>query len=340
MPSDPRIEMALGALKGPIDDYRSALVTTAEEVRGFLADQRSRSFSSVTSVAAGLGQFAAGRIDVDRFSTLMADSTPHDPATLEKVEKAFDVLRVLAAGGDDLFQVKLKSGSRLRDLVGARLAEIGRAFAAARVAGLASAGSLAAGRENNLLAPLGFEFWTQAERRMAPPLVVQLDGADLRPGELIEFLDGAQKIVLVVNGEMAPAPLVRLITPTTFVLQTAAEQGLDRFSASAGPAVAALVPEGAAQFVHDPAGGAEPWERLKLFHLPAAAPKRPVGGLSPRQQKEELDQLLLLARRPSGEAAPAPAPNGEAAVTATTSDTPVDKLAAWLLTQADLSNLE
>jgi hypothetical protein len=163
---------------------------------------------------------------------------------------------------------------------------------------------------------------------------VELDGAALRAGELAEFLDGNVKILLVARGATPPAPLVRLITPATFVLQTSGEQGLDRFAEFQGPAVAAIVPDGCAQFVHDPDAGPELWERIEIVHIPDAAPGRAIGGVSAFQMTEELHQLKTLgrARGPEaeeGEAVPAPA-----------GEDPADKLAAWLLSRADLNGIE
>ncbi len=339
MPSDPRNETALRALADPIERYRSAVVSTVEEVRGYLARHRPGGDLVDGSVAAGLGEFAAGRIDLGRFAKLLSDSGPEDPERLRQVEKAFDILRVIAAGGDDLFQVSVKPGARLRDAIAQRWSEIGRAFAAARVAAMATGGRLNTNGAEKLLEPLRFEFWNDAERHLAPPLVVEVDGADLRAGELAEFLDGNVKLVLVVRGEMTPAPLVRLITPSTFVLQTADDTGLDRFSAFAGPAVAALVTEGAARFIHDPSCGPEPSQRLELIAVPEATPRRRIGGTSVRQQRDELDMLVSLARASTATASEAPAEGAEAVAPAAAED-PVNKLAAWLLSQADLTKLE
>ncbi|MGD2216963.1 MAG: hypothetical protein PVJ64_09405, partial [Gemmatimonadales bacterium] len=270
-----------------------------------------------------------------RFSSLTkTGGREGDPEAVRKVEKALDILRTIAAGDDDAFYLKVKPGTRLRDALAGRWAEVGRGFAAARLAGMARAGNLNSKNEDELLAPLGFERWSQAERQLAPPLVVELEGTDLHAGDLAEFLDGNVKIVLVVTGEAAAAPLVRLITPSTFVLQTASEAGLDRFAASEGPAVAALMPGSAAQFIHDPAAGSLPAERIELISLPEGKPKKAVGGISVRQQLDELEQLKALASDAPAEAAEAEAAVAPAGPVASK----VDKLAAWLLSQADLSD--
>lgn len=333
MPSDPRIEIAFKHLAPAIDRFRSTVVSAAEEVRGYLASREAGAGGGKAAV--GLGQFAAGRIDYDRFAGLLTATGVEDPATLKTVEKALDILRLISAAENDLFHVRVKPGGRLREAVANRLAEIGRGFAAARVAGKATLGSLNSGSGGDQLALLSFERWNGAERKLAPPLVVEVGGADLHTGGLVEFLDGSLKIVLVVGGPAAPAPLSRLITPGTLVLQTADAVDLHRVTEAAGPAVAALMPPGAARFVHDPLGGAAPWERLTLLEVPAGKPKKPVGGISVWQQVEELAQLEALARRPgAGDVAE------DAAAAAAVTESPVDKLAAWLLSQADLKNLD
>lgn len=334
MPSDPRIEVALEHLRPLIDAFRSTVVSTAEEVRGYLASRQSDERSASRNVAVGLGQFASGRIDYDRFAAFLTTDSPDDPATLARVEKAYDVLRTISAAETDLFHLRVKPGSRLREAVAGRLAQIGRGFAAARLAGQAQTGSLNSGSDDKLLAPLGFERWTGAERKLAPPLVIEVDGADLHGGDLIEFLDGSLKLVLVVHPPMSPAPLVRAITPSVVVLQTRDATGLERFVKAGGPAVAALVPSGAACFIHDPMRGLEIWERLEVLELPGSKPKAGLGGLSLWQQFEELEQLQALARRPEGQPAEA------GATLATAPENPVDKLAAWLLSQADLKDLD
>jgi len=95
------------------------------------------------------------------------------------------------------------------------------------------------------------------------------------------------------------------------------------------------MPDGAARFVHDPGGGPQLWQRLTVAHLPAA-PRAAVGGHSVAQQADALGQLKALATRPpEPEATPVPA-GGSAAEAA---GSPADKLAAWLIDQADLEDL-
>jgi hypothetical protein len=232
--------------------------------------------------------------------------------------------------------VDVPAGGDLRAGVARALADLGRAFGAVRTFEVARSGGRRAGEAAAALDGFPYARWSRGERRAAPPLVVAVDGADLRAGVLAEFLDGAQKIVLVVRGPCAPAALVRLVTPGTFVLQSADGTGLDRFAEWGGPGIAALVPDTAARFAHDPAGGAAAWQRLSVAHLPEGDPRISVGGASGAQQAEELRQLRMLAARPE-------APPGAVAVpvagAAPQAADPADKLAAWLLSQVDLSDL-
>ncbi len=332
MPSEERVKAALEAVAGVLEKHRSAVITTAEEVRGFLSAHRSQEETGDNGVAAGLGAFATGRIDSSRFASL-TDSEASDPETLSKVEAAFDILRQVSTGDDEAFYIELPKGGRLRDAIAARLAEIGRAFAAARVASLATVGALSNGKGADL-EPLAFDAWNSGERRLAPPLVVELDGADLRAGDLAEFLDGDMKIVLLVNGQAPPAPLVRLITPSIFVLQTSDEAELKKCADAEGPAVAALMPAGAARFVHDPSRGKSLAQRLEVQELPDKPVRKKLGGISAFEQNEELEQLRALAAAgpAADEAAAAGAPGEQM--------TSVDKLAAFLLQQTDLSDVE
>jgi hypothetical protein len=121
------------------------------------------------------------------------------------------------------------------------------------------------------------------------------------------------------------------------VLQTSDGQGLDRLAAWDGPGIAALVPESAARFVHDPAAGGAHGKRLSITAVPEQVPRRAVGGLSAAQQTEELGLLRSLAVADARDGAPAAA--ATAAEGGGPRPEPADKLAAWLLSQVDLSDL-
>ncbi len=333
MPSDDRVELALAALAGQRDAFRAALGTTAEQVQSFLNENRGSENGKANRIASELGPFAAGRFDTDRLATLFESELHVDGLTLETIEQARDTITELAKRNHDLFVTHVKPGGDIRDTVARALEEIGRAFGAVRIFELTKSGSHRGNEHARSLGSFPFVKWSKGERRLAPPLVVTVDGADLRAERLAEFLDGAQKLVLVVRGSCAPAPLVRLITPSTFVIQTTDGSGLDRLAAHDGPGIGALVPGDAALFVHDPAGGAQIAARLTVTRLPERDPRMSIGGLSGQQQAEELRQLRALAAAPA-----ASGPSGEAAAPAAPSQ-PVDKLAAWLLSQANFNDL-
>jgi hypothetical protein len=175
---------------------------------------------------------------------------------------------------------------------------------------------------------------------------VTVHGTDLVAGALAPFLDGLQKLLLIVEGGCSPAPLVRLISPGVLVIQAHELEELSALAERRFPAVGALLPVSAVRFVHDPDAGAEPWRRLSVRPgLPSRIAR--LGPLSGAQQTEELRQLEVLAAMPvlpglesrapafakasAGKPTPGPrAPNPQPGDSA-------DRLAAWLLQQANLA---
>jgi hypothetical protein len=91
------------------------------------------------------------------------------------------------------------------------------------------------------------------------------------------------------------------------------------------------VPERTARFVHDPAAGAALAARLVVTETPELDHRKRTGAFTVAQQTEELEQLRALQSA-------ATAATAMPAATAESAD-PVDKLAAWLLRQADLSGV-
>jgi hypothetical protein len=335
MPSDDRIQEVLAALQAPLRGFHSTLVATADDVRSYLGTRRSSWEEDVARVRAELGPLAAGRIDASAFAAMFEERREVEPIALPSIEESLAALTELATRTDGLCLVDVPPGGSLYEAVSRALAEIGRAFAAARLVHAVRAGREKPGRET--LDPFAFSRWSRAERRVAPPLVVRLQGRDLRAATLAEFLDGRLKIVLVLEGESAPAPLVRLVAPGTYVLQSLDASGLDRLVAWEGPGVAALVPESAARFRHDPGAGSTVGDRITIDFLPAEAPRRALGGISAAQQAEELELLRTLAARPAGRPESGVPAGATAARDGAAPDDPADRLAAWLLSQVDLS---
>jgi hypothetical protein len=186
-------------------------------------------------------------------------------------------------------------------------------------------------------------------------VVVEVAGDDCLPAGLGEFLDGELKIVIVAQGPTTPAPLARLITPGTYVIQTADPEQLTGLVESKHPGVALLFDEeraGQAIFRHDPDAGDTTWSRITTEQMPDEAA---VGrGRRPPVWLEELVHLRTLAQAPG--AAPSDSStgavpsetlsDGAAALAGLTSEAeaatpvpdevdPVDRLAAWLLAQTD-----
>ncbi len=328
MPSDdPRVQLALDALASPIAEFRAAIGGALAQAEAVLADATADADARAAWARAELGVFAEGRIDPRAFAALFARVTPFGASARAALVRAVSILRTVVDRGEQLFAIEVPRGGDPAAAIGAALEQVGRAFGAIQLAELLRSGRYHEDEPDRLLAASDFKRWNRAERRFTPPLVVLVDGADLHAAALAGFCDGRAKLVLVVRGPCAPAPLVRLITPGTCVLQTVDRAGLDRFAAYQGPAVAALVPQGAARFLHDPAGGREPWQRLSVFELPEP-PRRGLGGASAWQLAEDLQQLAALARTPFS----IPAPEAPASAALGESDA-VDRLASWLLAQ-------
>jgi hypothetical protein len=329
MPSDERMRAVMAALAPARDRYRSALATTLEEVRAHLDRHQAEADDRISQLAAELGQWGSRLVSVTRFAAAIPTAPVVQPATQQAMRRALEVLEELAARGDDAFVLELAPGESLYQAVSARLADFGRAMGAARVVEAARSGRHRPAEHDRHLRAFPFGLWSQAERLLAPPIVVTLDGADLRPAGLAEFLDGDQKIVLITHGETSPAPLVRLITPRAFVAQTDDPAPIVQLGKADGPGVVALMPPNTARFVHDPAAGAVLGQRLTVAGLPPLDGKKRSGPFTAAQQREELEQLKALQAAASS--------NGGPIVAGVAGTDPVDKLAAWLLQQADLS---
>lgn len=344
MPSDAnhedRAARALEALAGSRADFRSAVAEAIDTVTAVLDTRGSAPEERVTRTGVELGAFADGRIDPAAFARLSAVEEALDPDAAAGVRAARETLRRIDAAGDAAFRIDVVSGGDLRDAVAEAYAGLGRAFAAGRLIeavverrAVARSNVAAAGEVESLR----FRDWTAAERALAPPLVVEVDGADLLVGGLAEFMDGAAKIVLVVRGESSPAPLARLVSPSVAVVQATDPDALEVVAAATGPGVAALTADGAARFTHDPAAGEAISHRLTVEFVPPESPRPRVGGASAFQQAEEIRLLAALASagRPGIAAAVETADGAQASPAL-----PADRLAAWLLSRADLTGVD
>lgn len=323
---------ALKALAPKVEAFHSAVATAEEEIRTYVTQRRGVSEYRAEQALVELGPFAVGRIDAEKFSTLLLDVEELTPEAAGVMERAEEILGGFAVGGD-FHLVSVPQGGDLRDAVKDALNHVGQVFGASRAVELARAGTFDPDQHNHFLSTLPFRKWNRAERQLAPPLVVELEAEDLLPAGLGEFLDGAVKIVLVVEGPTPPAPLARLITPGTFVVQTADPADLAALARSSHPGVGLLFDEARpeqARFVHDPDAGKAPWQRLTVSHMPEQAD---VGrGRRAPTWLEELAHLEALAKKPAGATAEGlvpEVPEEEA--------TSADQLAAWLLAQTDVA---
>jgi hypothetical protein len=318
MPFEERTALALEAIRPRKDVFLSAIAATTEEIRGLLAGTGASSEDQTVA----LGNFAAGHVDVERFAAFTRSASRVDTASEAPVRAAQEALNDLLHIGDRLFVLKLEAGANLGNEIGARLATIGDAFAAAHLVELAKRGAYREKEHAHLLDGLAYAEWSHAERALAPGLVIELAGADFTPAQAAPYLDAGMKLVFVVEGDAPAAAMARLVTPGVFVQQAVGDASLDAFTAFEGTAAAALLPEGAVEFTHDPMAGETTYERFTTLEFPREIRKRAIGGISVAQQAE--DRALLEAL------AVVPTPAGEAA-----SD-PAGKLSAWLLSQTNL----
>lgn len=330
MLSDPRVQQALAALERPIAEFRALLEGAMRQAECFLDAQQADEPARVERAAAALGLFGAAHVDAARLALLDARAVTVDGPSLAALHRAVDILHQMHLRGEGLIVADVRGSARLGGVVESALAMIGWAFGAIIVTDLVRSGRYVEADHAALLDPLQFGGWSRSERRAAPPLVVRVAGSAVRASDLAPFADGHVKLVLVVTGDCAPAPLARLITPGTFVMQTTDGAGLERLALFDGPAFGAVMPAGAATFVHDPTLGRESWQRLTVTHL-SDAPKKAIGATSTWQMLEELKQLADLARTPF--AVPT---SGGGAMPAMGASDAADRIASWLLSQSGL----
>ena len=325
MPSDPRVQPSLEALRRPIETYRSIVAAARGRVQALLTTG-----GGADRARLELGSFGGARIDASRFAELRR-GTALDPLSRGRLERTSAVLAELDTASDAIFSADVPPGDSLRVVVARALAFTGRAFAAANVVELVRSGRYEPERHDRLLEAYPFAWWSKTEREHAPPIVVTVDGADLCAGSLAELLDVGMRLVLLVRGPNTPAPLVRLVTPGTLVIQARETEAVNRLATSDGPAIAAVFEHDSALFTHDPNAGDALWQRLTIVYHPVGQPKKAIGGVSPRQQQQELLQLAALAQRPALSNGPV-----EALVPSGGGD-PADRLTAWLLAESGLS---
>ena len=328
MPFDEQVSSALSALRPQLDVFRFAVSSTLERAKAMLTAD-----SGPSHAGAALGNFASGRIDPDRFAMISAGSAPMDSIGRTVVERAILLLEPLLAGGDTEFVVDVKSGTSPGNAIRARLTKLGSVFAAATLIELVRRRVYDPTQRVLSFGGHPFEKWNAGERKIAPPLVVRLEGADLDPFEIAPFLDGCVRIVLKVDGQCSPAPLARLISPGVFVAQAGDTEVLHKLAELDAPAIVALMGGNEARFVHDPRGGAATWQRLQVLSIPQVIPRKPIGHRSAWQLREDLAHLEALAKQPL----PLAPLIDETTTPAGSTGDPAERLAAWLLDQSSFS---
>jgi hypothetical protein len=331
MQSDARVVAALSALGPRIALFRFAVSGTLERARNTLASE-----SGPSQARVALGDFAAGLIDPDRFAMISSGSGPLDAVGRAVVERAAEALEAFLRAGDEDFVVDVHAGASPGAAIRARMTTLGSAFGAATLVELVRRRTYDPVQHGLPLEGHPFEKWTAAERKLAPPLVIRLDGRDLDAFELAPLIDGRVRLVLVVDEPCPPAPLARLISPGVFVAQSGDIRVTERVTDFDGPAVIALMKGTEARFVHDPRAGSAMWQRIEVTHMPDVHPRRSLGLRSAWQQRDDLSHLKALIGQPVLPANPADAP--VATVGGSSSD-PAERLTAWLLDQSSAAGI-
>lgn len=224
---------AIETLRPAIDAYRSAIVEAIDRVESYLRSTREDSVHE--RAAAQLGEFAGGRIDVERFTAVCEGRPALDEFERAFIRRAREVLQEMESLPDSRFVVNVPSGAQLGSLLAITFAELGRAFGAALIVELVRNGRYEERDHEGLLHGFPRYRWNRMERSVAPPVCLTIDGADLWAGEAAQFLDGNQKLVLVVRPPCPPAPLVRLIVPNGSCCRRRSSRRCSRRCAPAGP---------------------------------------------------------------------------------------------------------
>lgn len=317
------------AADASLERFRSSLATTLSQLRGLLADRSGDAAVHTKRTATSLGTFAGGRVDAARFAAFtQAEDHLHADATVV-LEAAVEALEALHAEGRSLNQWSLEPGNNLRCLVGRGLRHLGIAFGVAKAVQLARAGAYVEKEHAKLLKGFPFRDWSPEQRALAPLVLIRVADGDAQITNLGEFLDAGMKVLVDFEERCTAAPMARLITPGTFVVQDTDGAALEDFLSWSGAGAYALVVERCARFAHDPRAGVHLAERLRVDYLPDDRPARHCGSLSVTQQEQDLDHLRSLAQ------AATPLPVAEDV----SEPAPADKLAALLLNKAHLEEV-
>jgi hypothetical protein len=326
MPFDERTTAALSALRPHIAVFRFFVSATLERARKTLVPESEPGHARVS-----LGNFASGRIDPKRFAMVSSGAIPLDNTAYAVIERTAAALESILSSGDEQFVVDVPAGGSASEAIQSRLTSIGAAFGAGAVVELVRRRAYDPLQHGAFLQGRPFSNWSAGERKLAPPLVVRLQGRDVDPFALGPFMDGCLRLVLVVDEPCAPAPLARLISPGVFVAQTNDAKVLDKLSDLEAPAIIAIMNDGEARFVHDPRAGLVMWQRIQVTRMPDALPRKSLGSRSAWQQREDVAHLKSLVEPPKlpSNLVDSIASGVDGGIT-----DPVERLTAWLLEQS------
>jgi hypothetical protein len=329
MPYDELTTSAIAALKPQLAAFRFIVSSTLERARQVLSSE-----SGPAQVQSSLGDFAKGRIDPARFANIATGAAPLDNAACAAVERAIEALQSIVDAGEEQFVVNVSPGELIDERIDERLARFGALFEAATLVETVRRRAYDPQKHGIPVKGRPFRTWSASERRLIPPLVVNVEGIDLDPFLLGRFLDGTARFVLIVKEPCAPAPLARLISPGVFVAQTSDAKVVEKLNGFDAPAVVAIMSGTEALFVHDPRGGPAMWQQLEMVRMPDVTVRAPLGSRSVRQQREDLAHLKALVEPPSLPSAPIVTQGIDGSI----SD-PVERLTAWLLDQSNRADV-
>ena len=119
---------ALKALTPRVETFHSAVATAVEEIRTFVQSRRGASDFRAERALMELGPFAVGRIDAEKFATLMDAAENMSSETEGVLDRAEEILYGFSMG-KDFHHVVVGPGEDLRDAVKEALDDVGRCSA-------------------------------------------------------------------------------------------------------------------------------------------------------------------------------------------------------------------
>lgn len=327
MPSD-SFRGVPAALRPAMDEFHSQLAIAFEEVKAWRTKHEEAVADPAGVLSAELGVFHVGLLDPAHLAALVAVEEAPDPLLHHLMRQARDRFSSLLQRGDQAFVITLPPGGDLRDAVRDALSDLGRAFGMAHAVERGRNHRFNPDTDHVLLRAWPFHRWSMLEKEIAPPLVIDLEAADLRASGLAEFLEGEAKFLLRVSGAAPPAPLARLLSPSAFTAQVLGDDEalMHEFAKRSGPGVMAVFEEdsGAIPFVDAPGEAT----RIDLGALSDACERiEGVRGKPGILDLRHLESWVRGAPEHPGRASAVPVPEAPA----------VDMLAGWLLGSTDVS---